>query len=369
MKKSKSKSYKSSKISVRAVDLFCGAGGLTRGLENVGVDVRLGIDVDPACRFPFTANNKAKFLLKSIEDVKGEELEPLLQGSGVRLLAGCAPCQTFSTYNQKAKQSDKRWWLLSEFSRLIGELLPEIVMMENVPRLVEQDVFESFIRHLKNSGYHVSYRIVNCKDYGVPQQRRRLVLLASKLGPIDISSSPELEDEFITVRDAIGSMPPLDAGEISGEDPLHQSAALSPTNLRRIRESIPGGTWRNWRRGLIAKCHKKTTGKTYPSVYGRMTWDEPAPTLTTQFFGFGNGRFGHPEQDRAISLREGSILQSFPPDYVFTAPETPICKEKVGRLIGNAVPVKLGEAIGRSVIKHVADYHAKNKNILQSMMS
>jgi site-specific DNA-cytosine methylase len=148
------------------------------------------------------------------------------------------------------------------------------------------------------------------------------------------------------VKDAIG--------EVDPEDALHQSASLSEKNMRRIKSSKPGGTWRDWSKTLVADCHKKETGKSYPSVYGRMSWDAPAPTMTTQFFGFGNGRFGHPVQDRAISFREGAILQSFPTDYQFIPPDTEICKRAIGRLIGNAVPVAIGELIGASLYHHLS---------------
>lgn len=143
------------------------------------------------------------------------------------------------------------------------------------------------------------------------------------------------------------------------EDSLHQAAGLSPLNMKRIKASVPGGSWKHWEEDLIADCHKRSTGKTYPSVYGRMEWDEPAPTMTTQYFGFGNGRFGHPEQNRAISLREGAILQSFPKGYRFVPPGSPIYCKTIGRLIGNAVPVKLGEAIGKTLMAHVKE-HAKS---------
>lgn len=338
---------------IYAVDLFCGAGGLTHGLERAGIDVRLGIDIDPACEYPYTENNKAKFLLKSVEDLDSSDVEKTFPKKGIRLLAGCAPCQTFSKYNQKATSEDGRWWLLLEFSRLIGDVLPELVTMENVPGLKEQGVFQEYLETLSDNGYYVSHEIVNCEDYNIPQHRERLVLLASRLGPIRLLSHSESGAERFTVRSSISHLPPLEAGEIHKRDPLHQASSLSPINMRRIRASRPGGTWRDWEKSLVADCHKKRTGKTYPSVYGRMSWDDPAPTMTTQFFGFGNGRFGHPEQDRAISLREGAILQSFPKDYKFVPPEMPIHKKTMGRLIGNAVPPALGEVIGLSIMEHV----------------
>lgn len=342
-----------SKRKVYAVDLFCGAGGLTHGLERAGIDVRLGVDIDPACRYPYSSNNNAKFELKSVEDLHADEVKKAFRKNGINLLAGCAPCQTFSTYNRKASQDDERWWLLLQFSRLVRETSPELVTMENVPSLINQNVFKSFVEELEQANYHVTYQIVNCADYGLPQHRKRLVLLASKLGSINLLQPHEIGVNSQTVREAIADLPPLQAGEANETDPLHQSSSLSPTNLDRIKASRPGGTWRDWEEQLVAECHKKGSGKTYPSVYGRMSWDEPAPTMTTQFFGFGNGRFGHPEQDRAISLREGAILQSFPKEYKFVPPEEPIAIKTVGRLIGNAVPVKLGEVIGLSIRVHL----------------
>lgn len=340
---------------VYAVDLFCGAGGLTHGLVRAGVDVRLGVDIDPACEHPYIANNSAKFLLKSVEELDANELERHYRKNGIKLLAGCAPCQTFSTYNQKATESDKRWWLLLQFSRLVADLVPDLVTMENVPRLIEQNVFEEFVTNLEANGYSVAYKVVNCAEYGVPQQRNRLVLLASKLGPITLLTPQQFGKGPRSVKEAIGDLPPIQAGTSHPKDPLHQCSALSEINMRRIKASKPGGTWRDWPRELVADCHKKSSGKTYPSVYGRMTWDNPAPTMTTQFFGFGNGRFGHPEQDRAISLREGAILQSFPPDYEFARPGEQVCQKSIGRLIGNAVPVNLGEVIGASLLSHVSE--------------
>jgi len=348
---------------ITAVDLFCGAGGLTKGLANAGIEVRLGIDVDPACEYPYTANNKANFLPKSVEDIEAHEIEDAFQKGCSRLLAGCAPCQTFSMYNQKATSEDRRWWLLRQFSRLILETTPELVTMENVPRLRKQEVFQEFVTALKGAQYHVTHEIVHCEEYGVPQHRQRLVLLASRLGPISLLTPSEFGAPRKTVQEAIGELPPLAAGAIHPSDPMHRASILAPVNMTRIVASRPGGTWRDWREELVAECHKKRSGKTYPSVYGRMTWSEPAPTITTQFFGFGNGRFGHPEQNRAISLREGAILQSFPKDYLFAPPDEPTYIKSVGRLIGNAVPPVLGEVIGRSILVHVANYrHVMEKD-------
>ena len=214
-------------------------------------------------------------------------------------------------------------------------------------------MFYEFVETLRREGFKVSHDVVNCADYGVPQQRQRLVLLASRLGSIDFISPTTPQSHFMTVKQAIGDMPPLEAGQVCEDDPIHRASELSPLNLKRIRASKPGGTWRDWEKSLRAKCHTRDTGKTYSSVYGRMNWNDPSPTMTTQCFGFGSGRFGHPEQDRAISLREGAILQSFPRNYKFVPTGEQICKKNIGRLIGNAVPVNLGKAIGKSIALHV----------------
>ncbi len=183
------------------------------------------------------------------------------------------------------------------------------------------------------------------------------MLIASKLGPV---GAPIQKAQRQTVRDEISQLEPIEAGEASSTDRLHVCSRLSALNLRRIRASLPGGTWRDWPQDLRAKCHTRASGSTYPSVYGRMKWDDPAPTITTQCFGYGNGRFGHPEQDRAISLREAATLQTFPQSYEFVEPNEPVRFSVLGRLIGNAVPVRLGESIGRALIRHVDSVSQSN---------
>jgi len=337
---------------IDAVDLFCGGGGLTCGLRQAGVRVRMGVDFDPQCEYAYEHNNHARFLNKSVADLTPDEVRANFRPGHISLLAGCAPCQTFSKYNQKATWHDKRWHLLRHFQRLVEAVLPDLVTMENVPRLAEQAVFDRFRKKLSELGYSVDFRIVNCPDYGLPQLRQRLVLVASRLGPIAVPA-PNPRARRKTVRSVIGNLPPLRAGETDPHDRLHFCAALSPLNLRRIRASRPGGSWRDWPADLVANCHRRETGRGYGAVYGRMSWDQPAPTMTTQFFGFGNGRFGHPEQDRGISVREGAMFQGFPRDYQFLPPDAPRNISQLGKMIGNAVPVKLGELIGRTFRTHL----------------
>lgn len=341
-----------SKAEVACVDLFCGAGGLTRGLLDAGIPVVAGADLDDACRYPYETNNGGKFHAMDVAEITAAELGSWFGDAKVRVLAGCAPCQPFSTYSQRYETvGTERWGLLNHFARLIGEVSPEIVTMENVPTVTKHSVFEDFVLTLKQSGYQVWFDVINCADYGLPQRRRRTVLLASKFGRIELPRPVETQRR--TVADAIKSLPIIRHGSRNVDDPLHTSSRLSDLNYLRIQSSKPGGTWRDWPSYLVAKCHTKKSGKTYSGVYGRMRYEEPAPTLTTQFYGFGNGRFGHPTQARALSLREGALLQGFPKDYKFSPQDEPIQFKALGRLIGNAVPVDLGRVIGQAIKAHV----------------
>lgn len=341
------------------VDLFCGVGGLTHGLQLAGLNVVAGIDFEESCRYAYEQNNNAIFLQRDITTVTANEVNELFPQNTLKILAGCAPCQPFSKYTKRYRKEgyqDEKWRLLYYFGNIIEGVHPEIVAMENVPELRSTDVFLDFINKLNELNYHVWSSIVFCPDYGVPQNRKRLVLLASNLGNIRLIQPTHQPNEYVTVRDVIGQLPEIRAGQTDVNDPLHTSTRLNNKNMRRIQASTPGGTWRDWPEELQLKCHKKDSGTSYPSVYGRMEWDKPSPTITTQFYGYGNGRFGHPEQDRAISLREGAILQSFPPDYSFLPNNEYINKKKLGTQIGNAVPVELGRTIGISILNHLEVY-------------
>ena len=344
------------------MDIFCGAGGLTRGLLNAGINVVAGYDIDEACQFPYEHNNsRATFHNQSVTELTGRKLSKYFPQGSIRVLVGCAPCQTFSKYTQGLdNEGDPKWTLLTQFARLVRELKPDIVSMENVPEIQQYSVFDDFLNTLTDEGYHFTddpeKRVVYCPNYGIPQHRSRVVVVASRFGPIELIPPTHTPDKYQKVSDVLRSLPPLESGDESPDDPMHRTSGLKPINLRRIRHSRPGGTWRDWPRELVADCHKEKSGKTYPSVYGRMEWDKPSPTITTQFYGFGNGRFGHPEQDRAISLREGAILQSFPKNYKFVKPEGEYHFKTIGRMIGNAVPVRLGEVVGKTIKKHLEEY-------------
>lgn len=323
-------------------------------MQQAGIEVSAGIDLDPSCRYPFEANVGAEFHERDLFGLSPNFVDSLFAAHKPRVLSGCAPCQPFSTYTRGRSNPNNQWKLLDKFAEIAQEVRPEVVTMENVSLLSRHAVFAGFLAVLRDAGYRLSYSVVQCSDYGVPQRRKRLVLLASTLGEISLEPPGWNRSREPTVRDTIGQLDPLQAGGTSESDPLHRCSGLSETNLRRIRKSLPGGTWRDWEVALRAKCHRKATGQTYSSVYGRMSWDQPAPTITTQFHGYGNGRFGHPEQDRAISLREGALLQTFPEDYSFVASGATVQVASVARLIGNAVPVALGAAIGRSINSHLA---------------
>lgn len=246
---------------IKVVDLFCGAGGLAYGLKTAGLMIAAGVDLDPACRYPFEENCGGRFEEKSVSSLTKAELDGWFEGANVRVLAGCAPCQPFSTYSQSRKTPDGRWDLLRSFLRLAEEVKPEIVTMENVRGLASKPIWREFVAELKGAGYQVTWDEVICTDYGVPQSRKRLVLIASLLGSIDV---PEAATGVlpITVRSAIADLDALKAGEGSKADNLHVACKLSPTNLKRIRSSVPGGTWRDWPSELRATCHTRKTGDT-----------------------------------------------------------------------------------------------------------
>jgi DNA (cytosine-5)-methyltransferase 1 len=341
---------------ISAIDLFCGIGGLSYGLKKAGIKVKAGIDQDPSCKYAYEINNAADFIEEDIQEINGEVIKKKYwKQDNVRILVGCAPCQPFSAHSNKikGKENGRKWNLLNEFSRIIAETDPQIVSMENVPNLSNKNVFERFVESLKDLDYFVSFQNVFCPDFGIPQKRRRLVLLASKYGEINLIDKTHTPETYLTTKYAIGNLPPVKAGQIIDTDPLHRTQRLTAINLKRIKASKPNGTWLDWPEELLLSCHKKDSGKTYKSVYGRMSWNEPSTTITTQFYNFGTGRFGHPEQDRAITIREAALLQTFPMNYTFYQNEEDISLNKLGVHIGNAVPVDLGYVIGVSILKHL----------------
>lgn len=353
-------------MDIAGVDLFCGVGGLTHGLEMAGIPVVAGADVNPDCRYPYEENNNATFVEKEVSEMVSEDVADLFPDGALQILAGCAPCQPFSNYNNGVDSSQMEdWALLTEFGQLVRDIEPDFVVMENVREIRNHRVYSNFIDTLFKKRYNIFVDKVDCEKYGVPQSRQRLIVLASKHGDISLIDPTHTGyNRQVTVKDTIGNgkLKSIEAGETDNDDPLHQTQTLSEINLERIRQSKPGGTWREWDEDLILDCHKKETGRSYNSVYGRMEWQGTAPTITTQFYGYGSGRFGHPEQDRALSLREGAMLQTFPKDYLFVEQGTnEISFKQIGQFIGNAVPVRMAEVIGESILQHLNNINVTDR--------
>lgn len=347
-------------IKYPVIELFSGIGGLSHGFRQEKFKVIGGFDIDVSCKYAFEENNQAPFFAEDLNLISSNKINGLYPANSTRILVGCAPCQAFSTYAQKDKNNDK-WKMLYAYSRIIDEIKPEIISMENVPNLKNYQggkVLNDFLDILKKNKYYFDWQIVDSSEYGVPQSRKRLILLASKLGEIKLIP-PKKNAKKVTVRDAIGFLPAISDGETSEIDSLHRARKLSQKNKQRIVATPYGGGWNDWPEELLLECHKKETGKSFGSVYGRMTWDDLAPTMTTQCCGLGNGRFGHPDQDRAISLREAALLQTFPATYKFVDPENEYAISKTEMHIGNAVPVALGRVIAKSIKKHLKKYGNK----------
>lgn len=350
---------------ISAVDLFCGAGGLTHGLLQAGIRVEAGVDIDHQARYAYEINNPgSEFLPWDIGDKYYPSIAKLFAPGRYRLLAGCAPCQPFSRLTNGIK-NHHGWDLLDNFARFVAGIEPEFVTMENVPELADRgnEVFERFLQTLRKCRYKFDWRVVDCPEYGVPQARRRLVLLASRLGPISIPEGLyKYPSQWKTVRKTISGLTPLEAGQQDPNDPMHVASQLSPINLRRIKATPrDGGTRQDWPDELVLDCHRKKSGESYGSIYGRMWWDRPAPTMTTLCTGFGNGRFGHPEQDRGITLREAALFQSFPQSYTFWPSDQVLNRSAVSRMIGNAVPPKLAKALGRQIMVHMEEHETKRR--------
>ena len=332
---------------IHAIDLFCGIGGLTHGLEMSGIEVRAGFDIDPSCGFAYRANNqKSEFIAVDVRSLNFHDLAPYYKDADITVMVGCAPCQPFSALTRKTNPSlNDNCSLVREFVRLIGEGTPDLISMENVPGLVKHDAFKEMLSVLDSLGYQYVYGVLSCADYGVPQTRKRLVLVASRIGTIALPSPVERRTN---IAEFIQCLPPLEDGETSQDDPAHTTLPLSSQNRQRIRQSKPGGTWQDWDQSYINKCHQKAY---YPAPYGRMHWDSMAPTITTQFCYYSTGRFGHPTQNRTISVREAALLQTFPVGYQLLESDKKVTIWKIARHIGNAVPVKLAEAIGKSIME------------------
>ena len=322
------------------------------------MEVVFALDHDPDARHTFCANfPSAHFELADIRNTSVEHLRPLIDPAKPNpiLFSCCAPCQPFTKQNttHPDQDDDDRVPLLKYFTKFVESLHPDIVFIENVPGIQNFDngaqPFSRFRESLRAAGYSCECEPVPLMKYGIPQSRRRLICLASRHGQILLppkTNGPETARPYETVRKWIGDLPPLKAGEEHAAVSNHRAAGLSERNLQRIRVTPEGGGHRNWPSHLRLNCHEKIGG--YSDVYGRMSWDRPASGLTTRCTSYSNGRFGHPQQDRAISVREAARLQTFPDDFVFEG-----SLASMSRQIGNAVPVRLAEIVGRHAIQHL----------------
>jgi DNA (cytosine-5)-methyltransferase 1 len=346
---------------IKVFDFFSGCGGASRGFLNAGLDIVVALDNDADAKATFEANfSGVHFVDNKIEEVSFEDIKPYIDANKLHplLFSGCAPCQPFTKQNTIRNSDRKKIFLLKVFQEFISHFKPHYIFVENVPGLQnvkgKNGPFDDFLKELGNLNYACEYKVIASQKYGVPQMRRRLVLIASSLGKISFPQETHGRGtgnpEYSTVRDWIEKYPPIEAGEFNEQVPNHRSAGLSETNLRRIRNLSEGGDRRDWPEELRLPCHSKDYDG-HTDVYGRMWWDKPASGLTTKCISLSNGRFGHPEQDRAISVREAASLQTFPDDFVFRG-----SLGSMGRQIGNAVPVLLAQRFGENFSLHFKHY-------------
>jgi DNA (cytosine-5)-methyltransferase 1 len=342
----------------KAIDFFCSGGGMSYGMQQAGIKILAGIDFDKNCKETYKANIRdAEFILADVFELKESELEKKLslkKNDDNLVFIGCSPCQYWSIIytKEKGERAEKGKNLLKEFHRFVRYFNPGYVVVENVPGVLRRKAesgLEDFINWLKNNGYRVHFNVHEVSEYGVPQHRRRFTLIANRITNKEIEPERK-QGKKLTVRDVIGEkngFPKVEAGHKDYSIFMHTVAGLKGINIKRLNLTEKnGGTRLAYVNSELApKCHRnKKDG--FKDTYGRMCWDKPSPTITTKFFSISNGRFAHPEENRAISLREGAVLQSFPKDYIFKT--TSIAN--TARMIGNAVPPKYAEAIGKAII-------------------
>lgn len=338
---------------IHVVDFFSGCGGTSFGFQQAGLDVVAGIDFDKDASATYRRNILgAKALETDIRSLAPEDIKDFLRiNRNPLLFCGCAPCQPFSKQNRNSSANDPRRNLLSEFSRFVCHWRPEFLFLENVPGMqnVKADTgpLSDFIRAISKLGYAYSIRIWSAIEFGVPQKRDRLIIVASRIGspPFPMTGSQHLEKRPI-LCDWIGDLPPIAAGEMHKTDHNHRAASQSAINLARIAATPEGGGRQSWPLELQLPCHSKHGG--HSDVYGRLSWDKPAACLTTRCTSYSNGRFGHPEQNRALSVREAACLQTFPKSFEFIGGI-----ESCARQIGNAVPPLVAKSFGEAFLSAI----------------
>lgn len=345
------------KNNFKSIDFFCGSGGMTYGMSQAGIDVLAGIDIDPNCRETYEINNpNSKFIEKDIHELSEEEVVEL---TGIKknddslMFICCSPCQYWTHINTDREKSLKSKDLLKEFQRFVSWFKPGYLVIENVPGLLKnkkEKILSEFLVFLESESYVYDHKIVNANHYGVPQHRKRYLLIATRVSD-NIRIPDGNSDGNLIVRKYIGvnnGFPTVQDGHEDKTEFMHATASLSEKNKKRIRKTPKnGGTRMSWKDDPELQINAyRGKDSIFKDVYGRMFWDKPAPTITTRFNSLSNGRFGHPEEHRAISLREGATLQTFPKNYIFKCSN----QASIARLIGNAVPPELAKQIGLIII-------------------
>jgi len=336
-----------------SIDIFSGVGGLTEGMHQANFKTQLAFEIDELASKAYKLNHpKTTVITKDIRKVSIASIKRNLKGRRIHLLAGCPPCQGFSSIrrlNRVKPVSDERNSLVIEYVRLVKALKPLTIMMENVPGLIQYDLFKKSVETLKNElNYHLDYKVVNVKDYGVPQSRRRLVLVGSRLGKISVAKPLSIKK---TVRDVIGDLPL----PVKSDDKLHK---IFPTHTPKVQARINltpknGGSRKDLPDEYILDCHKGNNIG-FNDVYGRLRWNDYSSTITGGCLNPSKGRFLHPEQNRNISAREAALLQSFPPDYIFPVN---IPKANIALMIGNALPPKFSYYQSINIKNHLKEYY------------
>lgn len=341
---------------LKAIDFFCGTGGMTYGMSKSGIDVLAGIDNDPNCSDTYSINNQDSiFIEKDIHDLSENELANITsikKKDDSLLFICCSPCQFWTKINTCKNKGLKSKNLLIEFQRFVSWFQPGYIAIENVPGLLnnkKEKVLDNFLSFLDRKSYIYDNKIVNANHYGVPQNRKRYLLVATRVS--DNIRIPEEEyNKELTVRNFIGThngFHSIEDGHKDETEFMHTTTSLSEKNKTRIRKTAKnGGTRMSWKDDPELQINAyRGKDNIFKDVYGRMFWDKTAPTITTRFNSFSNGRFGHPEEHRAMSLREGATLQTFPKTYIFRGPN----EASIARQIGNAVPPELSKRIGISL--------------------
>lgn len=325
---------------------------MSYGLMRGGIHVLGGIDCNPKCEDTYTANiPDATFVCRDIFEFPAEDLGtyfPVQKDDDNLIFVGCSPCQYWSIIQTNKNKSAQSKGLLKEFERFVTFYKPGYVLVENVPGILrksEESGFDSFVALLETMGYFVHYEIVNMNEYGVPQARKRLSLVANRV--LGKAIFPKKVESSLTVRDAIGDMPVIRAGHKDDTPFFNACASLSENNKKRLQRTRKnGGSWNDWAKEEDLR-REAYDGPGFPDNYGRMCWDRPSPTITTRFYSISNGRFGHPTQTRAISIREGARLQSFPDSFIFMVTSM----AQAAQIIGNAVPPKYAECLARTIME------------------